>query len=309
MSKSSTDHDRLFKELLTAFFVEFIELFFPQVAQYIDKTSIVFVDKELLSDGKRREADLVVRVRFKDENSFFVIHTESQAQHRPNFSKRLLSYFVRLHEKFSLPVYPIALFSFDSPKELQPNYYSVSFPDLEVLRFSFKVIQLNRLSWRRYLKQPNPVAAALMAKMHIAPKERAIAKLECLRMLTRLKVDSSQQRLISGFIDTYLQLTERETELYIRGKTMLSGPEQEAIVKLETSWFREGLQQGRQEATAEVVSRLLVIRLGILPSAACEQIQQLTPEQLATLVEQLLGFASIDDLEQWLRRQKPNPGQ
>jgi flagellar biosynthesis/type III secretory pathway protein FliH len=93
----------------------------------------------------------------------------------------------------------------------------------------------------------------------------------------------------------------------------LPGPEQEAIVKLETSWFREGLQQGRQEgrqeATAEVVSRLLVLRLGILPSAACEQIQQLTPEQLATLVEQLLGFASIDDLEQWLRRQKPNPGE
>jgi hypothetical protein len=29
------DHDRLFKELLTNFFVEFIELFFPAIASYL----------------------------------------------------------------------------------------------------------------------------------------------------------------------------------------------------------------------------------------------------------------------------------
>jgi len=29
------DHDRLFKELLTTFFIEFIELFFPTMASYV----------------------------------------------------------------------------------------------------------------------------------------------------------------------------------------------------------------------------------------------------------------------------------
>jgi hypothetical protein len=29
------DHDRLFKELFTTFFVEFIELFFPEVVRYL----------------------------------------------------------------------------------------------------------------------------------------------------------------------------------------------------------------------------------------------------------------------------------
>ena len=34
-----TDHDRLFKELLSTFFVEFLELFLPQVARAIEPDS------------------------------------------------------------------------------------------------------------------------------------------------------------------------------------------------------------------------------------------------------------------------------
>ncbi len=39
------NHDQLFKELLTTFFIEFIELFFPEVLEYLDINSITFVDK------------------------------------------------------------------------------------------------------------------------------------------------------------------------------------------------------------------------------------------------------------------------
>jgi hypothetical protein len=34
------DHDELFKKLLTTFFVEFIELFLPELAAYLDRDSI-----------------------------------------------------------------------------------------------------------------------------------------------------------------------------------------------------------------------------------------------------------------------------
>ena len=40
------DHDRLFKELLTTFFVEFLELFFPKLAASIDRDSIEFLSQE-----------------------------------------------------------------------------------------------------------------------------------------------------------------------------------------------------------------------------------------------------------------------
>ena len=47
------NHDRLFKELLTLFFSDFIELFLPDLASYLDKSSLVFLDKEIFTDVTR----------------------------------------------------------------------------------------------------------------------------------------------------------------------------------------------------------------------------------------------------------------
>jgi hypothetical protein len=38
-----TEHDRLFKELLSTFFVEFLDLFLPQVASQIERDSVRFL--------------------------------------------------------------------------------------------------------------------------------------------------------------------------------------------------------------------------------------------------------------------------
>jgi hypothetical protein len=38
----AVDHDRLFKELLTTFFFEFLDLFFPRLAARVDRESIEF---------------------------------------------------------------------------------------------------------------------------------------------------------------------------------------------------------------------------------------------------------------------------
>ena len=48
------DHDRLFKELISTFFVEFIELFFPQVMAYLDPKSVILLDKEIFALCYRR---------------------------------------------------------------------------------------------------------------------------------------------------------------------------------------------------------------------------------------------------------------
>ena len=61
------------------------------------------------------------------------------------------------------------------------------FTNLNVLDFNFKAIQLNRLSWRDFLTQLNPVAAALMSKMNIPTEERPQVKAECLQLLATLK--------------------------------------------------------------------------------------------------------------------------
>ena len=58
------DHDRLFKELLTTFFWEFVELFLPEVAAYLERSSIAFLPQEIFTDitgGERRELDILVQ--------------------------------------------------------------------------------------------------------------------------------------------------------------------------------------------------------------------------------------------------------
>ncbi|NCT46181.1 MAG: flagellar assembly protein H, partial [Microcystis aeruginosa G11-09] len=112
---NNIDHDRLFKELISIFFVEFIELFFPQLINYLDRDSITFLDKEVFTDvteGERYESDLVAQVKFRGKESFFLIHVEAQESSRKWFNRRMFTYFARFHEKFVLPIYPIVIFSY-----------------------------------------------------------------------------------------------------------------------------------------------------------------------------------------------------
>ena len=142
------DHDRMFKELLSTFFLEFLDLFFPDITSYFEPETLTFIDKEVFTDvtaGEQYEADLVAQVRFRTQESFFLIHVENQAKAQSDFSRRMFRYFARLYEKFALPGYPIALFSYDIPQRPEPNFHQVSFPDFEVLKFNYRVIQLNRL--------------------------------------------------------------------------------------------------------------------------------------------------------------------
>jgi hypothetical protein len=248
------DHDRLFKELIGTFFVDFLDLFIPEVRAYIEAGSIELVDKEIFVDvtsGERLEPDLVAKVRFKGLPAFFIIHVESQNQFQKTFGRRLFRYFSRLHDKYELPVYPIVVFSFDSPRKPQGDMYRVEFPNKVVMELRYDVIQLNRLNWREFVKKPNPVAAALMAKMNIAPDERARVKLECLRLLATLKLDQARMKLISGFVDRYLKLNTDEQEKFQAEVKALAFEETEGVMQIVTSWMEEGLLQGRKEGIEE----------------------------------------------------------
>jgi predicted transposase/invertase (TIGR01784 family) len=112
--KSKVDHDQLFKELLRACFADFIELFLPEVSQYLDVNSIEFIEQESSSEitgGEKRSVDLLVKARFKGRFTYFLIHVEVQAQKKNWSGKRMFYYFAVQTHKHDLPVYPIALLS------------------------------------------------------------------------------------------------------------------------------------------------------------------------------------------------------
>ncbi len=311
------DHDRLFKELLTTFFVEFIELFFPKLAAVLDRDSITFLDKEIfisLFDGKEYEADIVARVRFAERDAFFLIHIENQSTPEADFGRRMLRYFTGFFEKYDLPVYPIVVFSYDQPARAEPSRYTIGFPDGEVLRYSYRVVQLNRLPWKRFVHQQNPVASALMAKMKIAERDRPRVKLECLRLLATLKLDPARMRLISGFVDTYLRLSRQEVIRFERAivGSELAPQEKENIMEIVTSWMETGMerglerglaqgrQEGRQEGRAEgeraLLLRLAERRLGTPSAAVLSQVESAPPEQIEQWADRLLQVESWEEL-------------
>ncbi|MBH8554337.1 DUF4351 domain-containing protein [Nostocaceae cyanobacterium CENA357] len=307
------DHDRLFKELFTTFFVEFLELFLPEVLAYLENDSIEFIDKEVFTDitaGERYEADLIVKVKFRAQESYFLIHVENQSYKQPSFDKRMFRYFARLYEKFDLPVYPVVIFSYDSPKMLEPNVHQIAFPNKVILQFNYEVIQLNRLNWRDFLRQQNPVATALMAKMNIASTERRQVKFECLRLLATSQLDPARMRLISGFIDTYLRLNAEEQKLLQADIASMESREQEVVMQIVTSWMEEGIEkgieqgieQGKQQATKSLVMRLLPRRVDTITPELEERVQQLSLIQLEDLAVALLDFSSVADLEVWLQQ-------
>ncbi|MBD2452765.1 DUF4351 domain-containing protein [Nostoc sp. FACHB-87] len=301
------EHDRLFKELLSTFFIEFLELFLPQLASTIDPNSIRFLPQEYFADltaGEDKIIDLLVEVKQAGKEVGFLVHIESQAYSEREFTRRMFFYFARLYQKYLQPIYPIVLFSFDQPYREEPHCHTVEFPDLKVLEFNFTAIQLNRLNWRDYLNQPNPVAAALMSKMRIAPSDRPKVKVECLRLLATLKLDPARTRLISGFVDTYLQLNQQEEQVFQEEIGRLEVNQQEDVMEIVTSWMRQGIEQGiEQGANREarsLVLRLLSRKLGELPQEVRSQIDVLSLTQLESLGEALLDFSSLLDLNNWL---------
>jgi len=292
------DHDRLFKELLSNFFPEFIELFFPDVSAYWERDSIEFLPQEVFTDvteGERKILDIVTKVSFRNQNTLFIIHTEHQSYSQTKFNQRMFTYFARLHEKYALPIYPIVIYSHDTPLTPEPNSYRIDFPNKKVLEFNYEVVQLNQLRWQNFFNQLNPIASALMAKMRMNVQERPIVKLMSLQLLANLELNPAQVQLISGFIDTYLDLNAQEERIFQEQLASIEPQQEERVMQIVTSWMRQGIQQG--ELT--LILRQLNRRLGELNPQLQEHIQNLSTTELEELGEALLDFTTTADLEAW----------
>jgi hypothetical protein len=250
-----------------------------------------------LTAGETKIVDLLAQVRLAGQEVGFLIHLEAQSSSKANFARRMFFYFARLHQKYLQPIYPIVLFSFDEPYREEPNQYSVEFDDLKVMEFNFFPIQLNRLNWRDFLNQRNPVAAALMAKMQIDIADRPRVKVECLRLLATLRLDPARSQLISGFVDTYLRLNVQEEQVFQTEVGTLEETEREDIMQIVTSWMEQGIVEGERS----LVLRQLTRRLGTLPMSAEAQVQALALPQLEALGEALLDFVQLSDLTDWLQ--------
>jgi hypothetical protein len=237
-------------------------------------------------------------VRLHGQEAFILIHIENQSKHESDFPKRMFHYFALLHKKHDLPVFPIAIFSYERPLTPATDTYSIELFRLPILRFHFQTIQLNRLNWRDFLCRPNPVASALMAKMKIAPDDRPRVKLECPRMMLTLKYDPARTELISRFMNSYLRLTAAEAVVYTQDVEILYPQQKETFMRYHNEWEREGSIKER----IKVIGKLLRRRLGDIPPGVQEQIGLLTDDQVDSFIDAMEGFREMADAQAWLSK-------
>ena len=118
-------------------------------------------------------------------------------------------------------------------------------------------------------------------------------------MIARLKLDPARTKLLTGFVDTYLRLTESEQKRFSRELKKLPENEREQVMELTTSWKEEGIQLGLQqgiEREADLILRMLKRRVGKLDEDACQRVRALPVTTLESLGEALLDFAGPADL-------------
>ncbi len=298
------DHDQLFKELLRVCFLDFLELFLPEVLRYLDVNSLEFIEQESFSEiteGRKRSVDLLVKARFRGQPTYFLIHVEIQADKRGWSGRRMFYYFAVQTYKHDLPVYPIAIFSWDNPRMPESGQYLVEFPDRRVLEFNCVVIQLNRLDWRDFLKRDNPAASALMAKMGVKPEDRPKVRAACLGMIVRLKLPEKKRRPIMRFIDAYLPLSAEQKEEFKQEIKEFRPKERKAAMEYITSWEREGIVKGKLEAAISILTR----QIGQISDASIKRIKRLSSEKVDALLGALLDLKSKADLDRWLRIHAP----
>jgi predicted transposase/invertase (TIGR01784 family) len=253
-------HDQCFKELISTFFIEFLELFVPELAALVESGSVRFLQQEYFTDvlaGEKKIIDLLAEVKLRGQDATIVLHFEAQSASESAFNRRLFYYFSVLHQRQGKDIYPIVVFSFDKPFRAESDQYQVEIAGLRVLDFRFKAIQLNRMNWRDYLDQANPVAAALMSKMRIATEDRPKVKAECLRLMVTLKLDPAKMSLVSKFVDTYLQLDRDEEKTFQAEVDKMDTAQKEEVMQVTTSWERKGKIEGKIEERQAIALNML----------------------------------------------------
>jgi hypothetical protein len=96
------NHDFLFKQLISTFFLEFLQLFTPQLAALIEPDSVRFLQQEHfidIVDCEKRILDLLAEVKLAGDPAAILINVEAESARRRAFSQRLFFYFALLHQR------------------------------------------------------------------------------------------------------------------------------------------------------------------------------------------------------------------
>ena len=299
-------HDQLFKELLRAFFREFVELFFPDVAEHLDFARVTFLDREMFTDlpeGSVREPDLVAQTFTRDGTPELVLlHVEVQSERRADVRYRVFEYYALLRLRFKLPVFPVVLYLAPGTGGSTQETYTESLFGRDILTFHYGAVGVPDLDADDYLERDNPLASALTALMKASKEGRPYQKQVSLQRIATSGVDDARKMLLANIVETYLPLSAAEQEQFAALLAQPGTEETRQMISVyEERGIAKGLQQGLQEGIVggkrDTLLRLLRVKFGALPPSVEAQVQAIADEaQLDTLSERVLTANSLQDM-------------
>ena len=310
----ATQHDKIFKQLLRVFLEDFLRLVAPQALERLDLSVPEFLDKELFAGGphgRRRELDLLVRVRTPDGRPL-LIHVEIEARASEGMKERLWRYGNQIQARYDTPVLTIVVYlKRGRPGVNLESWESRLGPDFPVPRYvSFG---LAGCPAAEYLDRPEPLAWALAALMDPGRLSRAELKMACLRRIAGLK-GRIDPFLLVDCVENYLQLEPREVAEFealrsrrenqeVRAMAMTWSETQQAVgwEKGRREGVQEGMERGRrvgvEEGTRQVLLHQLVKRFGPLPETVRRRVEAISSlDRLTELAERVLSAHSLEEM-------------
>ncbi|MCQ8105924.1 DUF4351 domain-containing protein [Methylomonas sp. SURF-2] len=236
----------------------------------------------------------------------FVIEEETQAS---RFSiHRLAHYCLDLAELMKIDcVVPVVIF-LNTGKRAETQ--TLGDDRHTYLNFNYLACDLKQRSAEDYKDSNNIVARLNLPNMYHARQYRLQLYPAAQLGLVRNETAPNKIRKYSDFIDYYADLTEQEVIEYQQHYQTKEGD----LMGMVKIWTEEGLQQGLEQVLEQgekigkkkeciaLLTRILRRKFGLQPALeiVLQQLPKQEMERLEDLVDALLDFTDIKDLENWL---------
>lgn len=290
----STQHDKIFKQLLRTFLPDFLRLATPEMLDRLDLSAPEFLDKELFVEGpqgRRRELDLLVRVRFSDGRPL-LIHVEIEARARRGMADRLWRYHNQIQARHETPVLAFVIYlQRGRPgicQEVWENGLGPAFPEFRYVAFGLAGCRA-----ADFLARPEPLAWAFAALMDPGSWSRAELKIACLRRIANAKgrIDTL---LLANCVETYLELPGDEATEF---EALCSRKEDKEMRASSLTWAEKMEAKGRGEGAREILVDLLSERFGPLSKDTRSRIEEIDSiGRLRQIAKRLLKAGSLEEM-------------
>ncbi len=223
------------------------------------------------------------------ESDQIILHLEFQTDPDPKMSFRMLDYRTRVYRRFpkkTMRQVVIYLKETSSPL-VQENAFI-----LPNTRHEYEVLRLWEIPAEKMLGLSGLLPLANLGKTPNRPEilRQVAAKIDNIEGRTEKSNLAAATAILAGLV-----LSKEIIGSLLREEIM-----RESVIYQD---IREsGKAQGRREEAVSLILRLLNRRLGEISSTVSQKIRELSPEQLETLGEALLDFASLTYLTTWLSR-------